>query len=260
MVPFLTPIAVYGRVIDESGNPLPGATVEIGINDRPFQTGSKYTETTNADGRFSLTGVRGLAFSVKATKKGYHSYEESRAHRNVVTPSNQDAAQPTEDSPLVLTLCRQGAAEPLTVVSSRQIDVPRNGQPIAIDLTTGQVGRGNLQVESWVGDSDQRGYEWRYRLSVPGGGIVERSDRFAFEAPENGYEDSVEAGMEANAEKWSPRLDRDYFVKLPDGTFARFTIRFYPGKRNFVVVESYLNPKPGSRNLEYDSSKQASAR
>src|SRR5205814_640437 len=30
---FLTPIAVYGKVVDENGNPVSGASVEVHIND-----------------------------------------------------------------------------------------------------------------------------------------------------------------------------------------------------------------------------------
>lgn len=257
---FLTPIAVYGRVIDAEGKPLANATVEIGINDRPFQTGSKYTITSDAEGRFSLTGVRGIAFSVRASKDGYYSSDESRAHRNVLNPSNQDVAQPSENNPVLLILRKRGAAEPLVAITSRQIDVPRNGQAIDVDLASGQVGRGSLKIESWIGDSSQRRYDWRYRLSVPGGGLSERQDRFGFEAPQKGYTEAVEINMPANVESWSSRVERDYFASLPDGSFARFGIRFYPGKRNFVVIEGYFNPKPGSRNLEYDPSKQASAR
>ena len=43
--------------------------------------------------------------------------------------------------------------------------------------------------------------------------------------------------------------------KLPDGRYARFSIKFYAGDRNFIVFESYLNPTRGSRNLEFDPQK-----
>ena len=50
--------------------------------------------------------------------------------------------------------------------------------------------------------------------------------------------------------------EKDYFAKLPDGRYARFLIRFYPRQqRNFVVMESYVNPNPGDRNLEFDARK-----
>jgi hypothetical protein len=53
---------------------------------------------------------------------------------------------------------------------------------------------------------------------------------------------------------------KKYFARLPNGRYARFSIKFYAGDRNFIVFESYLNPKPGSRNLEFDSQKTVKVR
>jgi hypothetical protein len=58
----------------------------------------------------------------------------------------------------------------------------------------------------------------------------------------------------------SARPTKEYFAKLPDGRYARFSIKFYAGNRNFIVFESYLNPKSGSRNLEFDPQKTVKVR
>ena len=47
-------------------------------------------------------------------------------------------------------------------------------------------------------------YEWRCRISVPKGGLVERKDQFDFEAPVDGYKPSDEIVMLQAAEKWQP--------------------------------------------------------
>jgi hypothetical protein len=129
-----------------------------------------------------------------------------------------------------------------------------------IDTATGKKGQGDLQIESWIGDSSQRRFDWRYRLSVPGGGLIERRGPFDFEAPTEGYQPNVDISVSANAEKWSSDVSKSYFAKFPDGRYARVSINLYPGKRNFVVLESYLNPQPGSRNLEFDPAKQIKGR
>lgn len=80
-------------------------------------------------------------------------------------------------------------------------------------------------------------------------------------APTDGYHPQIEVKMPADDPKWSSRLSKQYFAKLPGDRYARFSIRFYGGSkddgadRNFVVLESYVNPKPGSRNLEFDPAK-----
>lgn len=252
---YATPIAVYGEVVDESGNPIEGATVEIGIADRPLQTGTKHIVTTDESGLFSLSGVRGLAFSVTASKHGFYSTDKSNGQRNVVVPASTDLARPTKENPVVLVLRKQGTVVPLTFVSSRQIDVPATGRPLVINLATGQKGQSGLEVASWLGDTNQRPFYWRYQLSVPGGGLIERKGQFDFEAPPDGYQPTAEIDMPSTAQKWTSRGEKEYFAKLPDSRYARFSIRFFPGQRNFVVLESYVNPTPGSRNLEFDPAK-----
>jgi hypothetical protein len=254
---YLTPISVYGKVVDEKGLPVSAANVAVGIADNPSGSGSTYAQTTNATGHFSLTGVRGIAFSVRAEKEGYYSTKQSRGHRNIITPVDSDLPEPSRDQPIVLVLRKRGETEPLAFASSRQINIPADGRPIRFDLVTGQTGRGQLEIQSNLGDSTQHRFEWRYQLAVAGGGLIEREkNEFEFAAPREGYKEAVEINMPADAERWSSSSEREYFVKLPDETFARFSIRFYAGARNFVVVESYLNPKPGSRNLEYDPNKR----
>ena len=65
-------------------------------------------------------------------------------------------AAPTKDNPAIFLLYKMGETEPLIQLSSRQIDVPRTGETMSIDLATGRTGKGNLQVTSWIGDSKQR--------------------------------------------------------------------------------------------------------
>lgn len=257
---YSTPISVYGKVVDEKGNPVAGATVEIGINDSPERTGSTHVQTTDGGGLFSLTGVHGIAFSVRASKDGYYNSAESKGQRNVIVPSKDDVPQPSQGQPLVLVLRKKGETEPLIFVSSRQIDIPLTGQPTTIDVATGRTGQGALQITSWLGDTKQARFDWRYQLNLPGGGLVERTGQFDFEAPSDGYQSVTEVNMPTTAEQWSSDVAKTYFAKLPDGRYARISINFYPGDRNFVVVESYVNPTSGNRNLEFDPKKKIKAR
>ena len=256
---YLTPISVYGRVIDETGNPVAGASVMISVADKLVEGHSDYVETTDHDGYFSLTGAHGAGFNVVASKRGYYSFEKSKGKRNVVVPGNVDLPESSKDNPIILVLRKRGAAEPLLFAETGQVNMPNSGQSVNVDLTTGlrvAGGPANLQAAARIGDTNHRPFDWHFELSIPGGGLIERTGSFAFEAPKDGYAPSVEVNMPAVAEKWSNRAEMEYFAKLPDGRYARFTIRFHPGQRTFVVIESYVNPQPGSRNLEYDPAKQ----
>jgi hypothetical protein len=39
-----------------------------------------------------------------------------------------------------------------------------------------------------------------------------------------------------------------------------FLLKFYADDRNFIFFESYLNPEPGSRNLEFHPQKTVKVR
>ena len=76
---FSTPIEVYGKVVDENGNPVARASVEVHINDNPApnKSGTTYTKMTDEGGLFSVTGMHGLASGLKAAKSGYYTTKES---------------------------------------------------------------------------------------------------------------------------------------------------------------------------------------
>jgi hypothetical protein len=51
--------------------------------------------------------------------------------------------------------------------------------------------------------------------------------------------------------------DDEFFVQLPSGSYARIKLHMIAHKGH-ATIESFLNPNPNARNLEYDPGKQAS--
>ncbi|HEY5812834.1 MAG TPA: carboxypeptidase-like regulatory domain-containing protein [Terrimicrobiaceae bacterium] len=250
-------IAFYGRVVDQNGDPVAAAKVTYGAIDHFLSKGSDYSGYSDANGYFSINGIKGIALTVGVWKEGYYGIDgkSAGAFAYGINPDSTRSLPPTKDSPAIFLLHKMGETEPLIQVSSRQFDVPSTGQAVSIDLATGRTGQGNLQVAAWIGDDSQRRFDWRYQLSIPGGGLIERKGQFDFEAPADGYHPAIEINMPSTAENWDSRLTKQYFARLADGRYARFSIRFFAGDRNFIVFESYLNPNPDSRNLEFDPKK-----
>ena len=252
---FATPIIFYGKVVDQNGHPISHARAEFDVIDKFFESGSKYQRESDANGLFTISGIKGSVLTVVVAKEGYY-YIHGKSNGSFgygMGPDTTRKEPPTKDDPAVFVLQKMGSAETLIRRGGGQIDISRTGQPLGIDLLTGRAGGGDLEIQTWIGDSSKQRFDWLYRLSVPGGGLVERKGQFDFEAPESGYQPAIEVKMPASGEQWSKRPKKEYFAKLADGRYARFSIRFYAGNRNFVVFESYLNPKAGSRNLEFDS-------
>jgi hypothetical protein len=267
---YSAPIAFYGRAQDQHGQPVAGAKVQYSALDRFWEPGTKYEGVTDASGYFSITGTQGAALSVQVSKEGYdrlYNQSDGAFSYGTTYDPQRDRPTPTKDSPTVFVLRKKAPAEPLVRVRSRQFDVGKNGVPLSVNLETGKTaaaGQSHLQVECWANDQakDAQGhFDWKCRVTVPGGGLVERNPQHDFEAPEEGYRDADEIVMSASdpRQRWSSEAEREYFVKLPDGRHARVKLTAFAGGRTFFVLESYLNPS-GSRNLEYNPALQAAAR
>lgn len=254
-----TAIAFYGKVVDQNGDSVPNARVGYGLVDKFAASGGKGETVADTRGFFTISGVRGAVISVSVYKDGYYAIQNvsNQSFAYGYGSDTDTKPPPSKDSPAIFVLQKMGQAEPLIELSSRQLEVPRTGQPVTIDLATGRPSQSGLQVSSQIGEKTQGRFDWRYELNVPGGGLVERAGQFEFEAPQDGYKDKTEVGMLASKPDWKNADEKSYFVKLPDGRFARIQVRFYPRDyRSMIVIESYLNPTPGSRNLEYDPAKR----
>lgn len=248
---FDSPIEFYGRVIDQHGAAVSGASVEFTVTNRPFEDGSKSNDLSDDDGFFYLVSS-GAAVSVQVRKNGYYATDQSGGVFRYATASQ--APIPTADSPAIFVLRKEGEKQSLRENDVR-FRVSRNGNPKYVDLITGNSGSNNdssVKIEAWTNDGqkDKRGrYDWRVRLSVEGGGLIEREDRYSFVAPETGYMELAEITMPSDSETWSPQASKDYFVRLANGDYARVSFRMIAGGDNFFTLRSWYN-LAGSVNLE----------
>jgi len=237
-----TSITFYGKVVDENGEPVPDAHVEYGLVDKFNASGSTGKAEADSKGLIFISGVRGAVISVSVYKEGYYAIQNvsNQAFAFGIGSDVNSKQPPTKDNPAVFVLQKKGQAEPLIQVSSRQFQIPSTGQPININLSSGTTSQPGLLVKSQVGKAAEGRYDWYYELAVAGGGLIERSGTFDFEAPQAGYQSSVKIEMKANDRSWKNGAEKSYFIKLANGTFARAQIRFYPSDyRNMIVLESY---------------------
>lgn len=263
----MKPFKFFGKVIDQHGNPVPNANVIWGANNNPDpnKSGTRGQTTCDANGFFSINS-NGIGLHVEVSKTGYDRVPSELgggkrgSYGGFVTGGhlgNTDSPMGTKDAPSIFVLRKMGETAPMIHVAERAVQVPKNGSSVGVNLETGQpTGQGSLKVQCWTNDQtkDNQGhYDWKCLLTVSGGGLIERTDNTVFEAPAEGYQESVE--LTPSPEKWASNVERQYFVKLSNDRYARINFRMRTGGEHFFVLESFLNPKPGSRNLEFDPAK-----
>jgi hypothetical protein len=264
---YQTPIAFYGRVVDQTGESVSGASVTYAPIYNLLSNTVSYTGTSDATGYFFIENLKGIALSVGVRKEGYY-FIDDQSNATFAYGTGTDAyrkAPPTKENPAIFVLHKMGTMAPLVSSGTRSYKVTKNGQPLEVNLETGTevpAGQGDIRFERWANDQEKnpRGhFDWRFRITVPGGGLAERNGQFDFEAPADGYKERAEIDMPASlGDEWNYTANKSYFVKLRDGRYARFDAMIQAGHNTTpLVVESFLNSKPGSRNLEYDP-KQAS--
>ncbi len=259
-----TPIELYGKVVDQHGKPIEGANVTVHAHGKPFCDGSAPVArlTSGADGGFSMLGLKGFQLAVMADKKGfiYYSPLGGPASTSLVSQST------TPKSPLVLTLHDPGPMEPLVHVPQKLWNLPSDGAPRRIALNS-EKGVGVHQIEfrfisEWRNlpqdnEINSKLFNWSFEARIPGGGFIQNKRDlnmkavYQFEAPEEPYQETIKYDFPASIpNRWKVKVKDSFFVKFPDGTYGRirFDVEGFTDQTP-LYMETFWNPKPGSRNL-----------
>ena len=253
------PFNFYGKVLDENGQPVPGAAVKIlvggelngtkGEAERHIQSG--------ADGLFSLEGIHAIDLIVTVSKDGYYTLPAKHNGPWFLTLQGlKPGVMPTKDRPAIFPLKKMGPTEPLILLMTNgSINVPPDGTAVEYNLERRRVVKGQpgtFNVQLWVDAHDPKStqpYHWKYRITVPGGGLQPTQNEYEFSAPSSGYQEFIENEIAPGVSGWNDSREQMYFVKLADGKYARirFEIR---ALGDFFIEDGYLNPS-GSQNLEF---------
>ena len=260
---FSWPISFYGQVVDERTNPVAQAEISFGWN---TMSGSRSTNTSSdINGLFSLAGVTGNGLSVHVSKSGYYT---PKGQETYFAYSKGYRAYPS--TPAIFRLRKQGTGVELitsqTGVSEYvDIRVPLDGIPIRVDFFNRTAGsQGQLEFSNVKPrlsfDGNPRGIpvgpdgqkmelpEWSFHLSIPEGGFVEHNDEFPFQAPEAGYQPTLDFHFKAGATNWTDQLQKQYYIAF--GQPRKYgRIRFETGMYQGVRLRYAINPD-GTRNLE----------
>lgn len=251
------PIDFYGKVEDESNNPVAAADVQFRWDDLAAED---FTRTSvaesDAEGLFSLVGKRGATLSVLVSKEGYYTPHSGRGSFQYANGNPNFSPDP--ENPVIFRLRKKGQGATLIETKfppgMRIAQLHHDGTPVQLDLLSGtQVSAGNGQLELQfsrdISNKNVTKFDWELQLSAPnGGGLIPTDEEFPFEALQNGYQPSIVIDMPATNEDWNNTLNTQYYIQLPNGDYGRLDLYFL-ARNGVFIVNSAINPT-GSRNLE----------
>ena len=260
------PIHFYGKVADQYGDPVVGASVHLQWINLDGERGvGEIHLVTNAHGFFSLEGVKGKRLLVlRMERDGYYDADlnDNQTSFEFANPAEPTFYEPNADRPVAFLMRKKGESQPL-VVKSVELKLIGQGATGTVDLPTGKVSPsdGQLQVTVWkptitteqINARKVYPYDWRIQIKIKDGALAKHKDASAFEAPESGYSAEYSAQLHptggASADVTADK--QFYFYFGQPRKYGRLHLRT-DGDRPYVSIDYWFNPS-GSRSLEYDS-------
>ena len=250
---------IYGKVVDQNGQPVAGAEVQANIDkgvNLIDAVSEEHQTKTDAQGLFHFLGLHGQGMGIRFQKEGY-SYDANLPSER---PSNY---LPDPNTPLIFSMWKLRGAEPL-VHDQLHDYLPCDGSVTRFDLLTGKKStNGDFFVSlsrNPINIIPNKPFNWLVTLEVANGGLLEFSNQpYPYEAPIEGYQTKVAFDFPTNAPHWNSLFTPAFYFKSKDGkVFGRMTIKImadYQPPPTLIRAEIYANPA-GSRNLEFDPSKR----
>jgi len=254
-------LVFYGIAVDESTNGLSGASVEANVMLGEPSEGLRrelFHATTAEDGRFELQIPWGQQMMVTVTN-----------NTNYIAPPSQwfqfgpvgdrPIHQPDPGNPVPFVFHRVLPAEPL-VETGRWWGAPNTGEPVRIDLTTGEkvVEGGDLIVSIRCPEpySNLKQFPWELNVEVVDGGLLaadaERLE-FMHEAPATGYQNRFQLEFGPSSSNYRRQYDGMFFVKSRNGAIhakLQFKLRLHWDERGVPFgIHAFVNTN-GSRYLQ----------
>jgi hypothetical protein len=261
---YKTPIEFYGKVVDQNGQLVAGATVDLEWTGIRGEALDKATKITGTDGRFVLTGVQGKLLVVRVHKADCISQVSAQGDYDFADFSAHNFYMPDSNNPIVFRVWKLGNPEPMYCWYPGG-DFLTDGKPFWVDVKNGRVGITGDVAFSVIKNNPEQGRDSGYTLTIQaasGGGITMSGEgEFMFQAPVSGYQSIIRIEQIARR----GRSDNDFkttqnillYVRTADGKYAAMKARViqYDSPKANLDTLIFFNPS-GSRNLEFDDKKQ----
>jgi len=250
------PIEFYGMIVDQYTNPVADAAVSLSW--AATWDNEEKSIQSDANGRFSIKGIRGRLLNVSVYKNGYRGAAKARQTFEYADFHEHDFHIPDSANPVVFTLWKYENPEPMFLLTKYNVVLPMDDRVVWMDIEqgaqiaeTGQVGFGLLRTNptNWLA-----GYTITIHAATGGGvKLSVPDDELMFTAPENGYQPQIRI-EQPPGDHFAAGKKLRFYLRTSDGKYAAVKIQVnqYNNPQSGSALESiiYFNPS-GSRNLQY---------
>jgi hypothetical protein len=251
-------LKVSGLVQDEEGHPIPGASVRFvsGLHTGP--AGPARSIPSGADGTFSIVGDPGIAITVEASHPDYLWIAESAAHIYAAGYPFGTSGDSGTESRVTLVLRKKLSSTGAKLTRKAKFELSNQSPEVCFDFDTGgtqfppQTGLHTIgfRLETTHvqnGPFTER-FPWKVVVYAVNGRLQPRHDERLYEAPLEGYSPTLSIEFPPDFDMWDYVVERSFFVRFDDHTFAMFTLRINADTFRGEFTNALHNPS-GSRNL-----------
>jgi hypothetical protein len=251
---FHRPIQFYGKVVDENEQPIAGANIKFIWTQFHPEASYETNVLSDANGLFSLGNATGKGLEAYVEKSGYYPVKSRNENYYEFSGMRGPPFQPDPINPVIFYLRKKGPGVDLLTSQhgmSPELTISglRDGTPLRVDFFSKKMGGvGQLELSAIKPRQGEPVTGWSFRMSIPEGGFVEYNDEFPFQAPETGYQPTVEFHFKPGETNWTNRLSKDYYIVF--GQPPKYgRIHVETGIYQGVRLQYAINPE-GSRDLE----------
>ncbi len=247
-------ISLYGRVIDQDGNPIENAWVRFaGGSDFYARSNGTFEVYTDADGRFSTAGAGGSGVLIDNIRKSGFQWPE-RLNGGIYFENYQRHSdskvwdQYTEDNPYIFKLVKT-AAEGQVVYHKVSLGLGGVGRAgriypdmrlIDFKCKDGMRCKFDAQSEEQADirfTGGREGDAWWLRIEAVNGGIKVADPQQLYVAPADGYRQKIELSGDSGP---------DGYPRIFNGN-----VHFYShAKRSFGLLQLEVDPYSRSRSSD----------
>ena len=268
--PGVYPWAITVKIVDDLGQPVNAAKVQIG-----YTQGKLIEGLTETNGTFSASRTdRSWELGIHAKKDGYYS---SYISYTLYLPGQFDEQKVASNRNATLTLVLKKVGRPIPMYAkSLNTHVPDLDKPIGYDLMVGDwigpYGSGICADILFTGHFDKNAdgeSDFTLTVSFPKNGDGIQEFDVPNEAKGSGLHSPHEAPVDSYRSQWvqtdnrrpgkpietNRNPNRNYFLRVRTVIDDRGNIvSTHYGKiyGDFMRFSYYLNPTPNSRNVEFD--------